>query len=108
MEINSNILIGFLFVAILILLFSKVSVSLENDNPNPVPQYQRPIINKNKNTNTNINMNNPVVSSSRSVTLAESQGLPNKDAYMSNSLRSQLNSLENKFYYNNCRWEPNF
>jgi hypothetical protein len=106
MEINSNILIGLLFVAILVLLFSKVSVSLESDNSNTIPQYQRPVINRNGTKNTHP-INQPLTSS-RGVSLAESQGLPNKDAYMSNALRSQLNDLENKFYYNNCRWEPNF
>jgi hypothetical protein len=106
MEVNTNILIGLLFIAILILLFSKISISVgtnENNTNTINKQVQRPRI-------INRDTNHPQVrpTSSRNLTLAEAQGLPNKDEYMSNSLRQQLNNLENRFYYNNCRWEPNF
>lgn len=103
MDINNNILLGLLFIGIIILLFSKISVSVGglNNANNNTASYERPIINRNN--------NHPSTSSrSRNITVAESQGLPRKDAYMSNSLRKQLNSMENRFYYNNCRWEPNF
>lgn len=102
MEINTNIIIGLLFIVILVLLFSNISVSLESDQINNTSEYERPVINN----NYNHPVNNP--SSGRSVTFNETRGLPKKDNYMSNNLRKQLNSMENKFYYNNCRWEPNF
>lgn len=97
MEINTNIIIGLFFVAIIILLFSKISISMgSNETPqyissNNLPKYEKNINNYNNN-----------------VSLAESQGFPEKNSYMSNSLRNQINDLENRFYYNNCRWEPNF
>lgn len=105
MEINTNLIIGVLFVAILILLFSKITVSLKNNGNND---------NKYNNSNTYIrpmhqtNINSPVTQSSRNLTLAQVQGLPLKDSYMSNSLKTQIDKMEDKFYYNNCRWEPNF
>ena len=103
MEINANVIISLLFVSILILLFSKISVSVgSNDNTNTISPT-RPVISK-----LNITNNHSISNSSRPLTLAEANRLPPKDDYMSNSLRQQLNDLENKFYYNNCRWEPNF
>lgn len=102
MEINTNIIIGLLFVVILVLLFSKVSVSMENNNTsNDISKYNRPNIIRQQNSN-------PSPVSSRNVTYNETLGLPAKDNYMSNGLKQQLNNMENKFYYNNCRWEPNF
>jgi hypothetical protein len=103
MEVNTNILLGLLFVGILVLLFSKITVSVgsNNNTNNNSTSYQRPIIG---------NLNHPTTSKSRgrNITVGESQGLPKKDSYMSNSLKNQLNDMENRFYYNNCRWEPNF
>jgi hypothetical protein len=106
MEVNTNILIGLLFIAILILLFSKISVSVGsniNNTTNAVNNsVQRPYI------TSRVTEHPQTISSARNLTLAEAQGLPNKDNYMPNSLKQQLNNLENRFYYNNCRWEPNF
>jgi len=102
MELNTNILIGMLLVGVLILLFSKISVSVGTDTPTQIKNnvIYHPQTAQRKMSNG--------ISSSRNITLAEAQGLPNKDDYMSNSLKKQLNDLENRFYYNNCRWEPNF
>ena len=33
-------------------------------------------------------------------------GLPEQDEYMSQTLKSQLQNLETKFYYDNCRYSP--
>ena len=32
-------------------------------------------------------------------------GLPEKDEYMSQKLREQLDNLDSKFYYDNCRYK---
>jgi hypothetical protein len=103
MEFNTNILVGLLFIAILILLFSKISVSVGNNANNTTNTVNKPIQRPKR-----VNNSLPTSTNSRNITLAEAQGLPNKDDYMSNSLKNQLNNLENRFYYNNCRWEPNF
>lgn len=103
MEINTNILLGFLFIGILVLLFSKITVSVGSEGNNDTPKYTRPII------SIGGAPNHPTSGPpSRKLTVTEAQGLPAKNDYMSNSLRKQLNSMEDRYYYNNCRWEPNF
>lgn len=119
MEVSPNLIIGFMFLIILILLFAKINVSVSDQDGNPM---SRQLISSNKRifrdhtgkarmiyNNINNNMNNDMMNNNmmNNISLAESQGLPDKNDYMSDSLRQQLNDLENKFYYNNCRFEPN-
>ena len=33
-------------------------------------------------------------------------GLPDTDEYMSRALRAQLSELQDRFYYDNCRYAP--
>ena len=54
-------------------------------------------VRSNSNSNTNTNSNEKTQSL---------YGFPEKDDYMSISLREQIANLENKFYYDNCRFEP--
>jgi hypothetical protein len=105
MEINTNIIVGLLFISILILLFSKISVSVGNTDNNNNANRNIQIIRNNAGHPTIIRNNN---NDNQSLSLSEAQGLPPKDAYMSNSLKQQIKEMEHKFYYNNCRWEPNF
>jgi hypothetical protein len=104
MEINTNIIIGGLFLLVMLLLFSKLSVSVGSTNPN----NQLPILNTPM-TGAFVTRNEEgnVIATGKP-TFQEVHGMPKPDGYMSNSLKSQIEELENKFYYNNCKLEPNF
>lgn len=104
MDINTNLVIGLFFIAILILLLSKITVTVGNSAGN-IPQNNNAPAISNKNVVHPPKLRNR---ESRNITLSQAQGFPEKNDYMSNSLKNQINNLENKFYYNNCRWEPNF
>lgn len=101
MEIDSKIIIGILLIGILILLFSNISVSYGNSNNDSIPNTRRKVNNNSQNNSQNKSQNN-------NITFAESQGFPQKNDLMTNSLKEQIDQLENRYYYNNCKWEPNF
>lgn len=52
------------------------------------------------NTNTNTNTIGPQRMQSSNM------GFPKEDEYMSKSLKTQLEQLHQKFYYDNCRYAP--
>jgi len=104
MEINTNIIIGGLFIVIMLLLFSKLTVSVGSTNPYNTP----PILNTPVSTAFVTRNEDGNVIKSGKPTFQEVHGMPKPDKYMSNSLKSQIEELENKFYYNNCKLEPNF
>jgi hypothetical protein len=88
-------------VLIIIMFFSTITFSVGSRNNNA-------IYNTNNN-NTNIRkipqttqkyMAGDVLARDLSI-----YGLPQKDEYMSQTLKEQIDNLETKFYYDNCRYQ---
>jgi hypothetical protein len=95
MELNETLIITFLLVVIIILIFSKISVSLGNlgNDNNTVDlqsqQYQNQYQNKKQYQKHNI---------TQSPTYND-----NMNDLLSNDVKKQLDTLENQFYFNDCR-----
>lgn len=99
MEISTNFVIGLLLIAFLVVLFSRVDISMSSDNSiNTTPTQSRstgirhPRRLNRPNNNNNNGSNNKIVDND----------------FISDSLREQLKAMEEKFYYDNCRFKPNF
>lgn len=92
------------FMLLVILFFSSASVSVKSSS-NSV---------SNSLNNNSVKSEKPVVKEQPKFKNASEKlakdlnmyGLPEQDEYMSQTLRSQLQNLETKFYYDNCRYEP--
>jgi hypothetical protein len=95
MELNETLIITFLLVVIIILIFSKISISLGNlgndnntvDLQSQQNQYQKQYQKQNQYQN---------------ITLAPTYN-DNMNDLLSNDVKKQLDTLENQFYFNDCR-----
>ena len=97
MELNQKIVIGFLVIVILILIFSKISIGFSGDQTNLINDQLQQLQNKIENAGK-LNPTNTTLGSSGSYGFdAKNSGL------LSNDFKKQLDEIENKFYYDNCR-----
>lgn len=96
MELNQKIVIGFLVIVILILIFSKISVGFSGDQTNLINDQLQQLQNKIENAGK-LNPTNTTTSSMPSGFDPKNSGL------LSNDFKKQLDEIENKFYYDNCR-----
>ena len=120
MKSNCNLIVLVLLLIIIVLALSRVSISYQSNDLNN--SNSRNLINNNRTLNTsdhfsntpgmfdrfaNVNSNGNSNRNSNGNEKHQSlYGFPEKDDYMSVSLREQIANLENKFYYDNCRFEP--
>ena len=93
MELNQKIIIGFLVIVILILIFSKISVGFSGDQTNLINDQLQQLQNKIENVGK-LNTTN---------TLGPSGFDLKNSGLLSNDFKKQLDEIENKFYYDNCR-----
>jgi len=102
------------FVLIIIVLFSNFSVSTGTDDKSR-PSYNNSNVNKRNSNSINLvdnqiimSNNNESKKSERASDYLKKQllegGLPKADEYMSQTLKEQINNMESKFYYDNCRY----
>lgn len=85
---TNHIIIGI----ILVLAVSYLLIFLKNKSPVHI-KYEK--------TNNN-NVLKKVVRKTKDYNI---YGLPKKDDYMSQLMKEQLNNLQTKFYYDNCRFD---
>lgn len=95
MELNQKIVIGFLVIVILILIFSKISIGFSGDQTNLINDQLQQLQNKIENAGK-INPTNTISS-------MPSGFDPKNSGLLSNDFKKQLDEIENKFYYDNCR-----
>ena len=99
MELNQKIVIGFLVIVILILIFSKISVGFSGDQTNLINDQLQQLQNKIENAGKL----NPT-STTDTITSSMPSGFdPKNSGLLSNDFKKQLDEIENKFYYDNCR-----
>jgi len=120
MELNCNFVVLILLLVIIVLAISRVDISYHsgnnqnrgnNSNVSSLINSNRTLNGGNNGTtniydrfaNVNSNGTADVTANEKTQSL---YGFPEKDDYMSVSLREQIVNLENKFYYDNCRFEP--
>lgn len=95
MELNQKIVVGFLVIVILILIFSKISVGFSGDQTNLINDQLQQLQNKIE----NVGKLNPT-----NITSSIPSGFdPKNSGLLSNDFKKQLDEIENKFYYDNCR-----
>jgi hypothetical protein len=80
MELNESLIITFLLIVIVILIFSNITVSLGDSSS----------------TNESTNTKSPVVTKPPKLYNVSSD-------LLSNDVKKQLNTLNNQFYFNDCR-----
>ncbi len=95
MELNQKIVIGFLVIVILILIFSKISVGFSGDQTNLINDQLQKLQNKIENVGK-LDSTNPT-------STMPSGYDPKNSGLLSNDFKKQLDEIENKFYYDNCR-----
>jgi len=100
MELNQKIIIGFLVIVILILIFSKISIGFSGDQTNLINDQLQQLQNKIENAGK-LNPTNTTSGSSGSY--GPSGFDPKNSGLLSNDFKKQLDEIENKFYYDNCR-----
>jgi len=117
METSSSLIILSLLMLLVIVAYSRTTfkyVESKKNNRNNLNNYNnRNNLNNYNNSNNSSRETDSRVSSSR---LSQSNsggskpttlyGFPEKDAYMSQTLKEQIDNLESKFYYDNCQFEP--
>ena len=86
MELNESLIITFLLIVIVILIFSNITVSLGDSSS----------------TNESTNSNQPGNTKSPVATKRPKLYNVNSDL-LSNDVKKQLNTLNNQFYFNDCR-----
>ena len=101
MELNESIILGFLVIVILILIFSKISIGTTTDESALIAKELKKIEDKlmtSKKPTTSI----PTNSVSNTTT---STGFDlNKSELLSPEFKKQYDDLQNRFYYDNCRY----
>ncbi len=84
MELNESLIITFLLIVIVVLIFSNITVSLgdSSDTVQPLNTNTKPSVIKSKSPPKLYNVNAGLIS---------------------NDVKKQLNTLNNQFYFNDCR-----
>ena len=93
MEVNETLVVTFLVIVILILIFSKISIGTTTDETALIDQKIKA-------------MENKIISStavgSGSVTNTQPFD-PRSSDLLSSDFKKQLDEIQDKFYYDNCR-----
>ena len=114
METSSSLIILSLLMLLVIVAYSRTTFKyVESKRNNRNNRNNLNNRNNRNNYNNSSRETNSRVSNSR---LSQSNsggskpttlyGFPEKDAYMSQTLKEQIDNLESKFYYDNCQFEP--
>ncbi len=101
MELNESIILGFLVIVILILIFSKISIGTTTDESALIAQELKKIEDKlitSRTPTTSISTNS--VSNSTTSTAFDLS----KSELLSPEFKKQYDDLQNRFYYDNCRY----
>ncbi len=101
MELNESIILGFLIIVILILIFSKISIGSTTDESALIAEELKRIeerLIKPTNAVTSIPTN-----SVSNTTTSTSFDLRNSEL-LSPEFKKQYDDLQNRFYYDNCRY----
>jgi hypothetical protein len=93
MEVNETLVVTFLVIVILILIFSKISIGSTTDESALIDQKIKAMENK--------IISNTAISSG-SVTPTQSFD-PRSNDLLSPEFKKQLDVIQDKFYYDNCR-----
>jgi hypothetical protein len=97
MELNTTLVISFLVLVIIILIFSKITIGTDDDESkyleNKLSQFEEKIKEK-----ININTVSPQSS------LKSIDNTNTDDNLLSDEFKKQLQEMENRFYYDNCRY----
>jgi hypothetical protein len=92
MQVNETLVVTFLVIVILILIFSKISIGTTTDESSLIDQKIKEMENKLTSSNvmnTTKNTNTPFDARSSDL--------------LSSEFKKQLDEIQNKFYYDNCR-----
>ena len=91
MEINEKIIVTVLVIIIIILIFSRISIGMSTDETTIIDQKIKA-------------MENKLVSSKSSNSSTTSAPFdPRTSDVLSSDFKKQLDEIQNKFYYDNCR-----
>jgi hypothetical protein len=88
MEFNESLVISFLVLVIIILIFSKITIGSENDESQYLDKKLSQLEEKLKVTN---------IPTQQSQQTSDNSLLPDE-------FKKQLEEMENRFYYDNCRY----
>jgi len=102
METTSSLIILALLMLLVIVAYSKTTVKYVESEKSNLNNLN--ILNNSNNLPREINSQ---VSQSDNVDSKATTlyGFPEKDEYMSQTLKEQINNLKSKFYYDNCQFE---
>jgi len=103
METSSSLIILALLMLLVIVAYSKTTIKYVESGKNNLNN-----LNNLNNSNNSSRKKKSGVSQSNNVSSKATTlyGFPEKDEYMSQTLKEQINNLESKFYYDNCQFEP--
>ena len=91
MEVNTTIIVTILIIVIIVLIFSKISIGMSTDESAVIDQKIKA-------------MENKLVSSKSSNSYVTSTPFdPRTSDVLSSDFKKQLDEIQNKFYYDNCR-----
>ena len=92
MQVNETIVVTFLVIVILILIFSKISIGTTTDESALIDQKIKAMENK-------LVSSNVMTATSNTNTPFD----PKSSNLLSSEFKKQLDEIQNKFYYDNCR-----
>lgn len=104
MEQKESIILGFLILVILVLIFSKITVGSTTDETALIANELKKIEDKIASTNPTISSNVASNSSSVSNTQTSSSFDLHNSELLSPEFKKQYDELQNRFYYDNCRY----
>jgi hypothetical protein len=90
MEVNTTIIVTILVIIIIILIFSKISIGMSNDESTVIDQKIKA-------------MENKITSGSSNNQNTKSPFNPRTNDLLSTEFKKQLDEIQSKFYYDNCR-----
>tara|TARA_B100000315_G_C14049258_1_gene351134 strand:- start:76 stop:408 length:333 start_codon:yes stop_codon:yes gene_type:complete len=108
METSSSLIILALLMLLVIVAYSRTTfkyVESKKNNRNNLNNYNNSN-NSSKETDSRVSSSRLSQSNSGGSKPTTLYGFPEKDAYMSQTLKEQIDNLESKFYYDNCQFEP--
>jgi len=101
MELNETLIISFLIVVIVILIFSKISIGTDLDESEYIDAQLDKLQEKLRPTQS---PQEASLSQSNDQTNTNDQDFERDDGLMTDEFRKQLEEMENRFYYDNCRY----
>jgi len=100
MDQKESIILGFLVIVILVLIFSKITIGSTTDETTLIANELKKIENKMAAANPTVPSNNTNISNTQTST---SFNLKNSEL-LSPEFKKQYDELQNRFYYDNCRY----